>query len=84
MTDDASEGTTLQMVATSADVDMMQRSPLLRHEEYARLKLAVLDHKREVLHGLRRAGTVDDVVVRRISARLDLEQVRVQGIEELD
>lgn len=79
-----SEGQTLQMVATSADVDMLQRSPILRHEEYSRLKLAVLEHKREVLLELRRTGTVDDLIVRRISARLDLEQVRVQGIEELD
>lgn len=75
---------TLQMIATSADVDVMQRSPLLRHEEHTRLKLALLDRKREVLLGLRRSGTVDDLVVRRISARLDLEQVRLQGIEEYD
>lgn len=81
---DSSDGSTLQMVATSSDVDMLQRSPIIRHEEYARLKLAVLEHEREVLLGLRRAGTVDDLVVRSISARLDLEQVRVQGIEESD
>ena len=74
----------LQMVATSADVDLMQRSPLVRHDQYSRLKLVLLDHKREVLLGLRRAGTVDDVVVRRLSARLDLEQVRLQGIEGID
>lgn len=82
--DEITDGTTLQMVATSPDVDVLQRSPLIRHEEYARLKLAVLEHKREVLHGLRRAGTVDDLVVRSISARLDLEQVRMQGIEQID
>ncbi|WP_101844656.1 Na+/H+ antiporter [Zhihengliuella sp. ISTPL4] len=80
----ATDGTTLQMIATSADVDLAQRSPLVRHEEHTRLKLALLDRKREVLLGLRGAGTVDDMVVRRISARLDLEQVRLQGIEELD
>ena len=83
---DGAEGEvrTLQMLATSADVDVMQRSPLLRHEEHTRLKLALIDRKREVLLGLRRDGTVDDLVVRRISARLDLEQVRLQGIEEYD
>jgi CPA1 family monovalent cation:H+ antiporter len=83
---DAADGEvrTLQMIATSADVDVMQRSPLLRHEEHTRLKLALLDRKREVLLGLRRDGTVDDLVVRRISARLDLEQVRLQGIEDYD
>jgi CPA1 family monovalent cation:H+ antiporter len=82
---DAAEGrSVLQMVATSADVDLEQRSPLIRHEELSRLKLAVIEHKRDVLHQLRRSGTVDDLVVRRISANLDLEQVRLQGIEQLD
>ncbi|MGN8025042.1 Na+/H+ antiporter [Microbacterium sp. 22242] len=78
------EGATLQMIATSEDVDVMQRSPLIRHEEFSRLKLALLDRKREVLLGLRRSGTVDDLVVRRISARLDLEQLRLQGLEDFD
>ncbi|WP_432747418.1 hypothetical protein [Microbacterium oxydans] len=81
---DGTDGTVLQMIATSADVDLAQRSPLVRHEEHTRLKLALIDRKREVLLGLRGAGTVDDMVVRRISARLDLEQVRLQGIEEFD
>jgi CPA1 family monovalent cation:H+ antiporter len=81
---DGIDGTTLQMIATSADVDLLQRSPLIRHEEHTTLKLALIDRKREVLLGLRRAGTVDDLVVRRIAARLDLEQVRLQGIEEFD
>ncbi|WP_144873768.1 Na+/H+ antiporter [Microbacterium sp. 1.5R] len=80
----AGEVRTLQMIATSPDVDIMQRSPLVRHDEHTRLKLALIDRKREVLLGLRRSGRVDDLVVRRISARLDLEQVRLQGIEEFD
>ena len=78
------EGATLQMIATSEDVDLLQRSPLVRHEEFTRLKLGLLDRKREVLLGLRRSGTVDDLVVRRISARLDLEQLRLQGLEDFD
>lgn len=81
---EATDGTVLQIIATSTDVDLAQRSPLIRHEEHTRLKLALLDRKREVLLGLRGAGTVDDIVVRRISARLDLEQVRLQGIEDYD
>ncbi len=83
-TDDSADGTVLQMIATSEDVDLAQRSPLIRHEEHTRLKLALIDRKREVLLGLRGSGTVDDIVVRRISARLDLEQVRLQGIEDYD
>jgi CPA1 family monovalent cation:H+ antiporter len=82
--DAAGSGGSLQIIATSTAVDLAQRSPLIRHEEHTRLKLALLDRKREVLLGLRRSGAVDDMVVRRISARLDLEQVRLQGIEEFD
>lgn len=82
--DDLGDGGTLQMIATSTDIDLTQRSPLIRHEEHTRLRLALLDRKREVLLGLRKAGTVDDLVVRRIAARLDLEQVRLQGIEDFD
>ena len=81
---DATDGAVLQIIATSADVDLAQRSPLIRHDEHTRLKLALIDREREVLLGLRGSGTVDDIVVRRISARLDLEQVRLQGIEEYD
>lgn len=80
----APDGATLQMIATSTDVDIIQRSPLVPHEELTRLKLALLDRKREVLSGLRHTGAVDDIVVRRLAARLDLEQVRLQGIEEFD
>ncbi|ALX67344.1 cation:proton antiporter domain-containing protein [Microbacterium sp. XT11] len=81
---DAGTDGALQIIATSTAVDLAQRSPLIRHEEHTRLKLALLDRKREVLLGLRRSGAVDDMVVRRIVARLDLEQVRLQGIEEFD
>ncbi len=81
---DAAAAAGLQIIATSTAVDLAQRSPLIRHEEHTRLKLALLERKREVLLGLRRSGAVDDLVVRRISARLDLEQVRLQGIEEFD
>ncbi|MDR2996486.1 MAG: Na+/H+ antiporter [Microbacterium sp.] len=73
----------LQMLAVSTDVDVLQRSPLVRHDEATRLKLALIERKRTVLHGLRRSGTVDDLIVRRIAARMDLEEVRLRGIEEL-
>ena len=86
VTVDAVEGEvrTLQMIATSADVDVMQRSPLLRHEEHTRLKLALIDRKREVLLRLRREGTIDDLVARRILASLDLDEIRARGLERTD
>ncbi|WP_336631048.1 MULTISPECIES: cation:proton antiporter [unclassified Microbacterium] len=75
---------TLQMLATSDGIDLTQRSPLVRHEELTRLRLALLDRKREVLHRLRRDGTVDDLIVRHIQGRLDLEELRLRGIDQFE
>ncbi|WP_431802149.1 Na+/H+ antiporter [Microbacterium sp. bgisy203] len=74
----------LQMIAESDDIDLTQRSPLRRYEEASRLKLAILDREREVLLRMRREGTIDDLVVRRIERHLDLEEVRVRGIDQDD
>lgn len=74
----------LQMLATSDGIDLTQRSPITRFEESTRLKLAILDRKRDVLLRLRREGTIDDLVVRRIEARLDLEELRLRGVDQLD
>ena len=72
----------LEMIAVSDDIDVTQRSPLLRHEEATRLRLAILDRKREVLLRLRREGTIDDLVARKILASLDLKEIRARGIEQ--
>ena len=74
----------LEMLAVSTDIDLTQRSPVVRHEEHTRLKLALLDRKREVLLRLRGEGVVDDLIVRRVQGRLDLEEVRLRGIEVYD
>ena len=71
----------LEMIAVSDDVDLTQRSPILRHKEATRLRLAILDRKREVLLRLRREGTIDDLVARRILADLDIEEIRARGME---
>lgn len=72
----------LEMIAVSDDIDLTQRSPVLRHQEAQRLRLAVLDRKREVLLRLRREGTIDDLVARKILAGLDLEEIRARGLEK--
>ena len=74
----------LEMLATSTDIDLTQRSPIVRHEEAARLRLALLDRERDVLFRMRHDGTIDDLVVRRIEAHLDLEEARLRGLEPLD
>jgi monovalent cation/hydrogen antiporter len=60
-------------------VDMT--TPLTRDDEYRRLRLAVLDRKREVLLRLRRDGVVDDTIVRSVQSRLDIEELRLSGLE---
>lgn len=50
-------------------------------QEETTLRQAVLDRKREVLLGLRLAGTVDDTVARRLQTRLDVEEQRLTGVE---
>ncbi|QLD11020.1 Na+/H+ antiporter [Microbacterium oleivorans] len=74
-------GAQLEMIAVSDDIDITQRSPLIRHKEARRLHLAVLDRKREVLLRLRREGTIDDLVARRILASLDLDEIRARGLD---
>ena len=81
----ASESVTaLTMLAASTGIDLTQRSPLTRFEEMTRLKLALLDRKREVLLRLRREGTVDDLLARRLEAHLDAEELRLSGFDDLD
>jgi len=45
--------------------------------DYASLRLAVVRRKREVLLRLRDEKRIDDIVLRRIQSRLDLEEVRL-------
>ena len=59
-------------------------SPRERDEEYTKLRIAVLDRKRDVLYTLRREGVVDDTVVTQIQTRLDVEELRITGVEVLD
>lgn len=69
----------LQMLAASSGIDLTQRSPITRFEEATRLRLALLDRKREVLLRMRRDGTIDDLVERRVETHLDFEELRLRG-----
>lgn len=78
------DGGELQMLAAPADVDLLQISPVRRHDEMVRLQLALLDRRREVLLRLRRTGTIDDLVAIRIQGQMDLVEVKLRGVEEID
>lgn len=54
----------------------------VRHiEDYTRLRLAVIARKRATVVGLRDEGRIDDTVLRRIQAGLDIEEIRLSGPE---
>ena len=63
---------------------LAEYAPLARNEEYTRLRTAMIDRKREVLLRLRREGTIDDAVARRLQTRLDIEELRLTEIEPLE
>lgn len=59
-------------------------TPLTHDEEYSRLRLALMDSKREVLRDMRRSGVIDDAVARRIQTQLDAEELRLTGVEPFE
>src|SRR4051794_7669922 len=77
--DSGAESAVLQNRVAVAD-----SSPLARDEEYRRLRLALLDRKREVLLRLRREGAIDDSIARRVQTRIDIEELRLTGVEPVD
>ena len=81
---DAAAEASLEATAVMVAAPDPLPSPRERDEEYSRLRIAVLDRKREVLYRLRREGAVDDAVVTQIQTRLDVEELRITGVEILD
>jgi len=59
--------------------------PALRYDQqYTALRLAVLAHKRATVLRLRDERRIDDIVLRQIQARLDIEEVRLSRRETAD
>jgi CPA1 family monovalent cation:H+ antiporter len=50
----------------------------------SQLRLALLADKRETVVRLRDEHTIDDIVMRRLMAQLDVEEVRLLGVEQED
>ena len=73
-----------EAVAENLEVIVDMTTPVTRDEEHRRLRLAVLDRKREVLIRLRREGLVDDTILRQVQTRLDIEELRLSGVEPVE
>jgi CPA1 family monovalent cation:H+ antiporter len=48
------------------------------------LRLALLAEKRKAVHALRQARSIDDLVLLRVQAQLDAEEVRLVGVADDD
>lgn len=69
------------------DADLVDHDVEAEREERAahqRLRAALLDDKRAAVVRLRDARQIDDIVLRRVQARLDAEEVRLAGVVEDD
>ncbi|MEU9786768.1 cation:proton antiporter [Streptomyces phaeochromogenes] len=66
---------TLQATETvnTPDADTLVR----HHEQDTALRLALLEHKRSAVIGLRDSRRIDDAVLQRVQAQLDVEEVRL-------
>ncbi|WP_426506144.1 Na+/H+ antiporter [Dactylosporangium sp. McL0621] len=51
----------------------------IEHEQYTTMKLELLAHKRATIVRLRDERRIDDVVLRQLQGRLDIEEVRLTG-----
>lgn len=68
--------------ANGADAD---DEPALRHEQhYTALRLALLARKRATVVRLRDERRIDDIVLRQVQRRLDIEEVRLSRREVVD
>src|SRR3979411_1882152 len=48
-----------------------------RHDDYHRLRAALLHHKRAAIIHLRDTRRIDDIVLRQVQARLDAEEMQL-------
>ena len=65
-----------------ASDDGADDEPALRYDQqYTALRQAVLAHKRATVVRLRDERRIDDIVLRQVQARLDLEEVRLSRRE---
>ncbi|NUO57691.1 MAG: Na+/H+ antiporter [Hamadaea sp.] len=71
-------------VLRASEPDVDDQPALTYDQQYTELKLAVLAYKRATVVRLRDDGSIDDIVLRDVQTRLDLEEVRLTRREALD
>ncbi|MEU1183621.1 Na+/H+ antiporter [Streptomyces sp. NPDC005820] len=77
--------THLNTLRATETMDTPDADALVRHHEQDTvLRLALLEHKRCAVTGLRDARRIDDAVLQRVQAQLDVEEVRLTPAADLE
>jgi Na+/H+ antiporter len=71
-------------VLQAAEPDADDEAALRYDQHNTALRLAVLAHKRATVVRLRDEGRIDDIVLRHVQTRLDIEEVRLTRREAID
>ncbi|WP_433048787.1 Na+/H+ antiporter [Dactylosporangium sp. CS-033363] len=67
------------LAALHAGDEENDRVERIEHEQYTAMKLELLAHKRATVVRLRDERRIDDVVLRQVQGKLDIEEVRLTG-----
>jgi CPA1 family monovalent cation:H+ antiporter len=73
-----------ELLEKRSDTDGRQEGPETRYMDETRMRLRILDRKRQVLVQLRRDGVIDDAIARQFQTRLDVEEQRLTGVEPFE
>jgi monovalent cation/hydrogen antiporter len=71
-------------VLRAREADSDDQPALTYDQQYTDLRLAALAYKRATVVRLRDEGSIDDIVLRNVQTRLDLEELRLTRREALD
>ncbi len=65
------------LARTSNGPDASEDTVVRDREDYVRLSLELIAHRRDTVIQLRDAGTIDDTALRQLQANLDAEEIRL-------
>jgi CPA1 family monovalent cation:H+ antiporter len=71
----------LALLRTDGDDEVVDDSERRMETDYSQLRLALLAHKRATVVRLRDERLIDDIVLREVQTRLDLEEIRLSRRE---
>jgi CPA1 family monovalent cation:H+ antiporter len=70
-----------QLLLEAEEDERHGESTLERDRQATELRLALLERKRKAVLDLRDEGRIDDIVLRDLQRRIDVEEVRLSGAE---